>query len=279
MANKTPLFSIVIANYNHGHFLEEAILSIINQGCTDYELIIIDGGSTDDSLQIIEKYREYFFYAISEKDKGQSDAFNKGFEKATGEYYLWINADDTLLPNALQHAKSSIKNDCNTKWFVANTIFIDKHGKILLCSRGPKWHNFLIKNNVPYVYGPTSIFHHSIFNQVKGFDLNLHYMMDADLWIKFIKMGVSFKRIDKYFWSFRVHDDSKTSPVWKGARIDPFEKEQNYMLLKNSYKYLLSKRIIIRLYKIITFLYAKSYFDTLRYKNKLIANIRPEKFS
>ena len=96
-----PLLSIVIANYNYGRFLEEAIQSVLSQSCNDYELIIVDGGSTDNSVEIIKKYEDKIAWWVSEKDKGQSDAFNKGFAHAKGKYLTWLNADDILFQSII----------------------------------------------------------------------------------------------------------------------------------------------------------------------------------
>lgn len=206
-----PMFSIVIANFNSGKYLEECILSIITQSIDDFELIIIDGKSQDNSIDIIKKYSNKLSYWISEKDNGQSDAFNKGFSKAKGEYYFWINADDILLPNSLEYAKKEILKNTKVKWISANTIFCDENGLIKKCSVGPKWNSFLIKHNPIYVHGPTSIFHKSLFEEVGGFNVSLHYTMDTDLWYKFYNNGHKFKKINEFFWVFRVHVDSKTS--------------------------------------------------------------------
>lgn len=96
-----PRISIVTSNYNYGHFLEETIRSVLLQGYPNLEYIIIDAGSTDNSLEIIEKYAPWLAYYVSEKDKGQSDGINKGFYQATGKIYAWLNSDDIFCPNTL----------------------------------------------------------------------------------------------------------------------------------------------------------------------------------
>ena len=101
----SPFFSIVMANYNSGHYIERAIQSVLSQSCKDFELIVVDGGSSDESVDIIKKYTDKLSWWVSEPDKGQSDAFNKGFSHATGRYYTWLNADDLLLPNVLEKVK------------------------------------------------------------------------------------------------------------------------------------------------------------------------------
>src|SRR5688572_23620138 len=96
-----PRISIVTPSYNQGIFLEETLRSILLQNYADLELIVIDGGSKDNSVEIIKKYEPWITYWISEKDNGQSDAINKGFKKASGEIVAWINSDDLLTPGSL----------------------------------------------------------------------------------------------------------------------------------------------------------------------------------
>jgi len=270
---KNPLFSIVIANYNHGPFLEEAIKSILNQSCQDYELIIVDGESTDNSVEIIKRYTDKLSWWISEKDKGQSNAFNKGFAKARGQFYFWLNADDLLLPNSLEHTKNAIKKNPKELWFAANTIFFSKDGIIKKCTNGPKWRNILIKNGPIYVYGPTCIFHRKLFEHVNGFDETLHYTMDGDLWLRFKINGFRFKRISEYFWAFRIHENSKTSHAFVSSANKAFQKEINYALQKNGVYYSKKGKILQTIYKAISGCYLKSYLDTLRMKNNSIYDI------
>ena len=98
-----PKISIVMPSFNHSQYIERSILSVLNQGYPNLELIIIDGGSIDGTVEIIKKYSKYIDYWISEKDKGQSDALNKGFQKASGQIYGWLNSDDVYLPKTFSY--------------------------------------------------------------------------------------------------------------------------------------------------------------------------------
>jgi glycosyltransferase involved in cell wall biosynthesis len=100
--SKQIKFSIVTPSYNQGQYLEKAILSVIEQDYPNLEYIIIDGGSTDNSLEIIKKYEKHLAYWVSEKDRGQSHAINKGFERASGDLFGWLNSDDYFAPDALK---------------------------------------------------------------------------------------------------------------------------------------------------------------------------------
>lgn len=263
-----PLFSIVMVNYNQGDFIEEAIQSVINQGCDDYEFIIIDGASTDNSKMTIEKYSSKLAYWVSEKDNGQSDAFNKGFSRARGEFYFWLNADDILLPNSLSLAKKEIKKRPEGKWFTANTIFMNTEGRIIRCSRGPRWYDFLLKNGQLYVYGPTSIFHKDLFKEAGGFDLDLNFTMDTDLWMRFKLLGYRFIRIQEYFWTFRIHEQSKTSHSFSEKPKENFQKEIEYIFRKNGFHFTRGGMLKQKIFKLMMGHYLRSAIDTLRFKGK-----------
>ena len=107
-----PRITIVTPNYNQGQFIEETIRSVLLQGYPNLEYIIIDGGSTDNSVEIVKKYEQYLAYWVSEPDRGQSHAINKGFERCTGDYVAWMNSSDCYMPGALQYifGNSKINN-------------------------------------------------------------------------------------------------------------------------------------------------------------------------
>ena len=103
-----PRISIVSPSLNQAQFLEKTILSVLNQNYPNLEYIIIDGGSKDKSIKIIQKYEQYLTYWVSEKDKGQADAINKGFQRSTGQILAWLNTDDLYLPDTLFKVKNSL---------------------------------------------------------------------------------------------------------------------------------------------------------------------------
>jgi glycosyltransferase involved in cell wall biosynthesis len=266
-----PFFSVVIVNYNGGVFLEDAIKSVLSQEISLYELIVIDGKSTDNSLKIINKYIQHMYYFVSESDNGQSDAFNKGFAQARGDYYLWLNADDLLLPNCLRDAHFFIQKFPNQKWFAANTIFTDINGVILKCSRAPNWLDCAIERGVIYVNGPTSIFHKDLYTMAGGFDVNCHYSMDTDLWIRFKILGYKFRRINKYFWSFRIHENSKTSDTLMGYTNPALNTESDYISEKNNYYYTRKSQLKQIILKLISGSFIRSRIDTWRFKGNNIS--------
>ena len=155
-----PLLSIVIVNYNYGRFLEAAIQSVLHQKVPEIELIIVDGGSSDNSVEIIKKHEGNIAWWVSEPDRGQSDAFNKGFAHARGKYLTWLNADDMLVPRCLAHVISALRKYPNCEWFTANFYRIDKEGNRTESFWGPHYYPlFLQRRNSPLVsYGPSTFF-------------------------------------------------------------------------------------------------------------------------
>ncbi|RLF26835.1 MAG: glycosyltransferase, partial [Thermoplasmata archaeon] len=180
-----PRITIVTPSYNQGRFLEETILSVINQDYPNLEYFIIDGGSNDNSVDIIKKYEDKIDWWVSEPDEGQSDAINKGFSKATGDFLTWVNSDDILLPGALDTVCKVVKENPSVQWIAGNTVWIDADGKIIRCSRLPNYSRLLSKMGLLVVGGPSTFFARSLYKTVKGLRLDLFFAMDIDLWWQF----------------------------------------------------------------------------------------------
>lgn len=266
--------SIIIANYNYGRFIEEAILSVLNQKTDEIELIIIDGGSSDNSLEIIKKYEDNIAYWISEPDKGQSDAFNKGFGKAKGEYLTWLNADDFLMPNSLSKIIQVIKKqDKNYKWFSADTIFINNENKIGKCYCGLDYSHKLLLNGNIEVGGPSSFFHKDLFKKCGNFDLNMKFSMDTDLWERFVNKGYVYKHINIFCWVFRIHEDSKTSYIYTQKPKQNVLDEYSQRMKKNN-KIIKKEKLVVQKIKKCLFSYHKSLFYTTMLKNKNINSVK-----
>lgn len=274
MQSSSPLFSIVIASFNYGRFLETAIQSILSQSCKDFELIIVDGGSTDNSVEIIEKYQERLAWWCSEKDKGQSDAFNKGFSHATGRFFTWLNADDVLFPGALERVKRSIKSNPVSEWFAGGCFWLEPDLKVILCSRARPFSKIRAQCGLISVWGPSSFFSNSLFNRVGGVDTQFNYMMDTELWNRFyISGGARYIPVSGYCWGLRLHPDAKMSghnfesspmsnpnhPVWmKRKRESEIVHDKYARSTMTIFKRLLTMSPII---------YIAGRIDTLRFRS------------
>lgn len=211
----TPLISIVIANYNFGRYLEDAIQSVLSQGMGDkVELIICDAQSSDNSVEIIKKYANSIAWWCSERDKGQSDAFNKGFAHAHGQYLTWLNADDIYLPGALKAVERAFLRCPMAEWATGNFVrFNERNKKIIEAAWGPHWVPFMFQGNgFPLsIFGPTVFWSREAYEKIGPIDEALHYTMDSDYWRRLTMAGCKYIRINHDCWAFRMHEESKTA--------------------------------------------------------------------
>ena len=207
-----PFVSVVIANYNYGRFLDEAIQSVLNQACNDVELIICDAASTDNSVEVIKKYADRIAWWCSEKDKGQSDAFNKGFSHARGRFLTWLNADDVMLPGTIKRLKAAAEKHPGCEWFVGGVLWLDKTMRVLKCGRGRRFSEMRYREGWVNVWGPSSFFTKRLLDAVGGVNVRYHYTMDTELWLKFAsKLGARYRPFANYAWGLRLHEDAKMS--------------------------------------------------------------------
>ena len=180
--NSSPLVSIVTPSFNQAESLEKTILSVLKQDYPQIEYILIDGGSTDGSQEIIEKYKERLAYWISEKDNGQAHAINKGLAKATGEIRTFLNSDDQLLPNAVSKIVEMFNDHPEAGAVHGDCIVIDSMGNNLGEEKGhPVSFHKLMKYGQSGVIQPTCFFRSNIIHEVGFLDESLFMSLDYDL--------------------------------------------------------------------------------------------------
>ncbi len=207
-----PKISIVTPSFNQGKYLEETILSIINQKYPNLEYIIIDGGSTDNSVEIIKKYEKDLSYWVSEKDKGQSDAINKGLKHVTGDLFNWINSDDLLEEGALFKIAEAYIANPDKKIFCFGLNYLT----------GNKKQKFKQQNDPanriqcfcdPAISQPATFFTADAVKKIGVLNSILHYSMDYEWWLKlmFIYGEKSIFVSPQVAASFRIHEEAKTS--------------------------------------------------------------------
>ena len=278
-----PKISLVLPTLNQSAYIEETIKSIIDQKYKNLEFIILDGGSTDGSIEIIKKYADKLAYWQSKPDKGQTDALIQGFERATGEILGWVNSDDVLFPGALEKIAGAYKNNPDIGIFAGNYVIIDTQGKIIRIKRHPREYEWFGKHGLQ-VISPEWFFTREAYNVSGGLDKNLNYAMDLDLFMKMIMRGVHCKYIDSDLLGFRFHPGSKTVAQKHGFYNDSLhvarwleEKNQvklviisnNDRLNKNKYgiaPFRSNYYWVNRIYQILNGNYLKMFTKTLRFK-------------
>ncbi len=215
-----PLLSIVTPTYNYAQFLEETMRSVLLQGYPNLEYIIIDGGSTDNSVEIIKKYEKWLAYWVSEKDRGQSQAINKGFQKASGEILAWLNSDDTYEKKAFANIAEE---------FAAHPDADVISGQCRLwCGRpddqmvGPSplrtYQDFLRVGsnwmNHRLILQPEAFFRRRAYELADGVSEGLHFALDVSLWIKMARQNCYFHSFNQHLANLRIHKGQKTADVY-----------------------------------------------------------------
>ena len=229
-----PKISIITPSYNQEAFLERTILSVINQAYPNIEYIIMDGGSTDGSIDIIKKYSSSLYYWETAKDKGQSNAINKGLKIATGDIVTWLNSDDFYLDGTLKKV-AAIWQKKPFDFLAGNAYFVDEQDQLLTDQSKSQLINgntFLPFRRDCVIHQPASFFSLKLYHQIGPLDETLHYSMDVDFWLKITARNIYFDYSDEYFTYFRRHSSAKSS----GGNIQFIEDTMNSLFFKNELK-------------------------------------------
>lgn len=213
-----PKISIVTPSYNQAEFIEETILSVLEQHYPNLEYIIIDGGSDDRSADIIKKYDKFISYWVSEKDQGQTDALIKGFNLATGVILAWLNSDDVYLPSTLHEVGEIFANsrDGNLHVIYGNALFIDRSGRPFRYQREIHFNKFLWLYGYNYIPQSSTFWTREIYDGVGGLDRRFDLAMDADLWIRFSEK-TQIRHFNKYWSKMRFYPEQKNSKFRAGS--------------------------------------------------------------
>ncbi len=205
-----PLVSIVTPSYNQAQFLEQTIQSVLEQDYPNIEYILVDGGSTDGSVEIIQKYADRFTWWVSEPDKGQTDAINKGFAAAHGEVLAWINSDDTYKPGAVSEAVQHLAEHPGVGMVYGDLDFIDESDRMI--GRFPAAQTDLKKLRRGYVHipQPASFFKAEHWKKVGPLDPEFFFAMDYDLWVRLATVTTLQYLPGKVWANFRLHAGAKS---------------------------------------------------------------------
>ncbi|MBK7907014.1 MAG: glycosyltransferase [Gemmatimonadetes bacterium] len=217
-----PTLTVITPSYNQGRFLQETIDSVLSQGIADLEYIIVDGGSTDESVEVIKRHERHLAWWVSEKDRGQSHAINKGIARANGTWLAYLNSDDVYLPGALQSLLDALRAKPAARWIAGGVVGFGSAEMPV-----HEWHLPTVPRGMLDLLSsrfqmaqPGHIWSRALVQQVGGFDESLRYLFDINLYAALIAHGVTCEALDRPVAAYRFHATSKT--VAEGSL---FEKE------------------------------------------------------
>lgn len=275
-------FSVVVPSFNQGRFITATLESLLCQQYDNLEIIVIDGGSTDGTLEILRSYGDRIFW-VSEPDKGQSDALRKGFSIAKNEWLTWLNSDDIQTNNALHCINRVIKANPDVKVVIGQGHYMDIEGNYLkpypTILAGP---SFDVKKELfekGYVAQPSVFFHRSAYVNVGGINAELHFVMDYDLWVRMAVKDCKFISIKEDLSGNRWYETTKTAsqllPLYSEAimvQIREFGRVSPYFVQAVSdhiYHILCSRRCNDRYQLLYRSLYFKSFWLLLNFHSPL----------
>lgn len=239
-----PKVSVVTPSFNQAEYLSETLASIFDQRYPDVEVIVIDGGSTDGSLDVIKKHEGRIAYWESEKDRGQAHAINKGFEKATGEILCWLNSDDVFLPGALDAVAHFFGAHSDWDWISGPSLKFGQgayevSGFYELPRDRAEW--FV---HCP-ISQPSTFWRRSLYERFGGLDESFHFALDYEYWLRFVIGGVPMHFVDRPLSAYRLHDVSKTV-----AQAEKFKGDE--ALLREKYRDALTNAESLRLRRLLS---------------------------
>jgi glycosyltransferase involved in cell wall biosynthesis len=209
MDTQPPLVSIVTPSFNQALYLEATLRSVLEQDYPKIEYIVIDGGSTDGSRAIIERYASRLAYRVSEPDLGQTDAVNKGFSMAQGEVLAWLNSDDTYRPGAISQAVEYLGQHPEIGMVYGQAYYINGDGQVVArYPAGPTDHRGL-RRGVTTIPQQATFFRSRLWRMVGPLDPSFYYAMDYDLWVR-LSAITPIAYVRKPWANFRLHDSSKS---------------------------------------------------------------------
>jgi carbamoyltransferase len=212
-----PVISIVTPSYNQGRFLERTLRSVLDQGYPALEYLVQDGGSTDDAAAVLARYRTRLAHCESGRDRGQADAINRGFRRATGDVLAYLNSDDLLLPGALAFVARYFHRHPEVDVIYSHRVVIDEQDREV-----GRWllppHDDDVLTWCDYIPQETLFWRRRVWGAVGGaLDESFHFALDWDLLLRFRESGARFVRVPRFLAAFRVHAQQKTSALLDGV--------------------------------------------------------------
>jgi glycosyltransferase involved in cell wall biosynthesis len=203
-----PKISVVVPSYNQERFIEATLRSVINQNYPNLELIVIDGGSSDKSLEVIKKYEPHIAYWVSEPDGGQTHGLIKGFDRASGDIWCWLNSDDLHTPHTLFEVAHSFLRYPDVDAIFGDALWIDQCGQPLREQREIPFNRFLWMYTYNYIPGMSMFWRQELYQKAGGLNPDYDLAMDADLWIRFADVG-RLKHVKAVWSQMRFYAEQK----------------------------------------------------------------------
>lgn len=227
--HKLPKITVITPSFNQGQFIEETIQSVVNQNYPNLEYWVIDGGSSDETVEVLKRYEGKLQW-VSEPDQGQADAINKGLKKATGEIVAYLNSDDVMVPGTLRVVGEYFSEHPNAQWLTGDYSVIDEHGKQLhsfvtsykrMLRKRPNFSLLAIAN---FISQPSTYWRRELIKEVGFFDTSLHYCLDYDYWLRIITR-YQLHTLKQQLSLFRIHTNSKG----RSGYVRQFEEEHEVL--------------------------------------------------
>lgn len=217
-----PKLSIITPSFNQGRFIERTIRSVLDQGYENLEYLIADGGSTDESVDVIRRYEDRIAWWVSEPDAGQTDAINKALARATGDVVAYINSDDYYLPGAFDAALGAFDEQRSTRWVVGACRFVNADGSVrnVWTPELPKQRRHWWMLNPWGVPQPSTFWRRELFEELGPFREDMHYVFDTEHGLRLVYAGIMPGLIDAELAVRVIHDEAKS---WDRR---PFVEEQ-----------------------------------------------------
>jgi glycosyltransferase involved in cell wall biosynthesis len=204
-----PKISVVTPTYNQVQYIEATIRSVLDQGYPNLEYIIIDGGSTDGTVEVIEKYSEHLAHWVSEPDEGQTDALIKGFDRASGDILCWLNSDDLFEVRALQDVAEIFIQHSDWQVVYGDELAIDVDGRPFAIRKEIPYYRFIWMYDHNYIPQSSTFWRRGIYEQVGGLDPKMELSMDFYLWARFTEL-TTLHHVPRVWSRFRYHPEAKT---------------------------------------------------------------------
>lgn len=214
-----PRISVVTPSFNQGRFLRETMESIHSQGYPNLEHIVIDGGSTDESTAILAEYDSRLAFWVSEKDQGQTDAIARGFDRATGDVFCWLNSDDVFVPGALKAVGEIFRGRADIDFLYGDAVWIDEAGGFIKHKKEQAFNRFVICFDHNFIPQPSTFWKAKLYRTAGGVDRSFNLAMDADLWLRMAEISKP-KHLPQALSMMRFYGEQKNTRLREQSLIE-----------------------------------------------------------